>query len=296
MSSIGSISSSNWSNTQALQGNRQARMQERMFQKADVDGSGGVDSTELQALLDKAAKKTGTSVDSSSATDLLSKSDSDKDGSLSSDELDSVMKSIFPPPTSTQDFLQSRGTGSTSSGDSTDDLFGKIDTDGSGGISKTELQSFTDQVKQDQGSSSTNGPSADDMMSKLDSDSSGELSQSELQAGRSSGKAHGHDGGMPAPPPGGMGGAGGTSQTSDSSSYDPLDTNKDGVVSEAERAASNSQATTLQDLFKSADSDSNDSLNGTELNKLVQQLTKQYSQIASVDFGNSSGSIINIAA
>lgn len=294
MSSIGSVSSSNWSNTQALQGNRQARMQERMFQKADADGSGGVDATELQTLLDKAAKKTGTSSDSS-ATELLSKSDGNKDGSLSSDELDSVMKNMFPPPSSTQDFLQTRGSGSASSSQSTDDLFGKIDSDSSGGISKTELQSFTDKIKQDQGSSSTSDTSVDDMIAQLDSDSSGELSQTELQAGSSSGKAHGH-GGMPPPPAGGVDAASSASQSSGSANLDPLDTNEDGVVSAAERAAASSASTAIQDLLKAADGDANGSLNATEIGKLAQHLTEQYAKIASSDFGPGTGSTINVTA
>ena len=298
MSSIGSVSSSNWSNAQALQGNRQARMQERMFQKADADGSGGVDATELQTLLDKAAKKTGTSSDSS-ATELLSKADGNKDGSLSSGELDSVMKSMFPPPSSTQDFLRTRGSGSASSSQSTDDLFGKIDSDSSGGISKTELQSFTDKIKQDQGSSSTSDTSADDMITQLDSDSSGELSLTELQAGSSSAKAHGH-GGMPPPPPpppaGGVDAASSASQSSSSTNLDPLDTNEDGVVSAAERAAASSASTAIQDLLKAADGDANGSLNATEIGKLAQQLTEQYAKIANSDFGPSTGSTINVTA
>ncbi len=296
MSSIGSVSSSNWSNTQALQGNRQARMQERMFQKADADGSGGVDATELQTLLDKAAKKTGTSSDSST-TELLSKSDGNKDGSLSSAELDSVMKSMFPPPSSTQDFLRTRGSGSASSSQSTDDLFGKIDSDSSGGISKSELQSFTDKIKQDQGSSSTSDASVDDMITQLDSDSSGELSQTELQAGSSSGKAHGH-GGMPPPPPpaGGVNAAGSAIQSGSSANLDPLDTNEDGVVSAAERAAASSASTAIQDLLKAADGDANGSLNATEIGKLAQQLTEQYAKIASGDFGPGTGSTINVTA
>ncbi|MEO0002984.1 MAG: hypothetical protein RLZZ22_676 [Pseudomonadota bacterium] len=251
MSSIGSVSSSNWSNTQALQGNRQARMQERLFQKADADGSGGVDSTELQTLLDKAAKKTGTS-SNSSAADVLSQSDSNKDGSLSSDELDSVMKSMFPPPSSTQEFLQARGT-----------------TSGSGSAEESSEQA------------------------------SSESSQA-LQASGATGKAHGH-GGMPPPPPpaGGVDAANSASQSSDSADLDPLDTNEDGVVSAAERAtasAASSASTAIQNLFKSADADADGSLNATEIGKLAQQLTEQYSRIASSDFGPSTGSTINVTA
>lgn len=57
--------------------------------------------------------------------------------------------------------------------------FSKIDTDGNGGLDKTELQSMLDKGPQGvQGSGST-----DDLFSKLDSDGDGSISQSELDTG-----------------------------------------------------------------------------------------------------------------
>jgi Ca2+-binding EF-hand superfamily protein len=86
---------------------RQSAMKARMFGKADTDGSGGVDQTELQNLFDKVAKKTGATA--ASASEQFSKMDTNGDGSLSSDELSAGMKSLMAPPKSTVDFAQRQG-------------------------------------------------------------------------------------------------------------------------------------------------------------------------------------------
>jgi EF-hand domain pair len=83
------------------------RMKEKLFAKVDADGSGSVDKTELQGLLDKVAGKSGAAA--SNAEDLFSSIDSNGDGSLDADELDQGMKSLMPPPSDTLAFAQSRG-------------------------------------------------------------------------------------------------------------------------------------------------------------------------------------------
>lgn len=82
-------------------------MRQRMFAKADADGSGGVDEAELQQMLSKVSERTGQDV--GQASDLMTKWDSDGDGGLSSDELDTGMKSLMPQPSSTMEFAQMRG-------------------------------------------------------------------------------------------------------------------------------------------------------------------------------------------
>lgn len=295
MSSISGLGStgSAWGQM-PTQGARQARMQERMFQKADSDGSGGIDATELQAALDTVSEKTGASL-STSAADLLTQSDSNGDGVLSSDEMASAMQSVMPPPPSTMEFAQTR----SGQGGGDDDLFGKVDTDGNGSISESELQSLMDKMASD-GKSTTSGeaPSASDMIAKLDTDGDGALSESEFAAGKPQGGPPGGGmgegmramGGMPPPPPGGMGGA--SDSASSSGSYDPLDTNQDGVVSMAERLAGG-DATSVTDLFKSIDSDGDGTLSSTEVDSFMQQLTEQYSQVASGNFSTSTGSNVN---
>lgn len=81
------------------------RMKEQLFAKVDAEGSGGVDKTALQGLLDKVASRSGAAA--GSAEDLFAGIDSD--GSVSADELDQGMKSLMPPPSDTVAFAQSRG-------------------------------------------------------------------------------------------------------------------------------------------------------------------------------------------
>jgi Ca2+-binding EF-hand superfamily protein len=111
ISGVGGTSSA-WSATAS---SRASAMRDKMFAKVDSDGSGSVDQTELQSMLDHISSKTGTSV--GSAADLMSKMDSDGSGSLSQSELESGMKSLMPPPSSTVSFAQQRG--GTSGGDGT---------------------------------------------------------------------------------------------------------------------------------------------------------------------------------
>ena len=105
ISAVGGASSA-WADYGSSRANA---MKEKMFAKVDQDGSGGVDKTELQGMLDEIGQKSGTSL--GSADDLLGKMDSDGNGSLSQDELDSGMKSLMPAPSSTLDFAQQHSGG-----------------------------------------------------------------------------------------------------------------------------------------------------------------------------------------
>lgn len=274
MSTISGVSSTSsaWSNMSAIR----SQMQAKMFAKADTDSSGGVDKTELQSLLDDVTKKTGVTT-TSSIDELLKKMDADSNGSLSEDELSQGLKDILrpPPPPFAMDSAQS----SSDSTESDDDLFGKVDTDGNGSLSQDELQSLMDKMASDSGSStSTTSISISDMFAKLDTDSDGSLSQTEFEVGRPQG---GNEppgaGGMPPPPP--PGGAGGSSSVS-STTYDPLDTNEDGVVSTEELAAASTSADPLQALFEAIDSDGDNSISASESDAFIQQLTSQVAAVA----------------
>lgn len=129
-----------------------AQRAQARFAKIDTDGSGGVDATELQTVLDKLSQKTGT--DLGKAEDRLAAMDSDGDGSLSSAELDSGIKSLLPQPSSTMEFAQRMGDGpggpqgmpppppqgGEPSGDSTSGSTGTdpLDTNGDGVVSAQE--------------------------------------------------------------------------------------------------------------------------------------------------------------
>lgn len=270
MSTISGVSSAGdaWANMKA----QRSQMQAKMFTKVDTDSSGGVDKTELQSLLDDVAKKTGVT-NNSNTNELFSKMDSNSDGSLSSDELGQGMQSIMPPPPSTMDFAKARSASSTSG---EDDLFGKVDTDGNGSVSKEEMQSLMklmDKLASDSGLGSTSSSSSSDLFSKLDTDSDGSLSKAEFEAGRpQGGKGPQGAGGMPPPPPpGGAGGSGSASSTT----YDPLDTNEDGVVSAQERLAGSSSTDPLQALFKAIDTNSDSKTSTSESDAFIKQLTSQ---------------------
>lgn len=81
----------------------------------------------------------------------------------------------MPPPR-----MEGRGGGQKPS-------FSSIDTDGSGGLDKTEFTAMIEKgpegAQGTQGSSGTSSTSMDDLFSKLDADGNGSISQSELDAG-----------------------------------------------------------------------------------------------------------------
>lgn len=289
MTTISSVSSA-WSSASVQRASRPAPSPERLLSKIDTDGSGGVSDTELQGLLDDVAKKTGVS-SQTSAADLVKQYDANGDGSLNADELGQTMQSVLPPPPSTMAFAQSRSgdSSSTATGQAGDDLFGKVDSDGDGSVSKTELQALLEAMSG--GTASQMGVSSDEVFSQLDADGDGSLSEAEFDAGRPSGPGDAAGvmqamGGMPPPSggpggpggPGGAGGAAGASGSSQDTSYDPLDTNEDGVVSAAERLAggtSSVEQDAITALFNAIDTDGDASISTTESQAFIDQLTRQ---------------------
>lgn len=269
MTSIGSVSGagSSWQSA-GLQRNTSPIAAEKLLSKLDKDNSGGVDSKELQSLIDDVAQKTGVTLDTS-AKDILTQYDANGDGALSSEELGKAVKNLLQPPPTTMEFAQSRGMAG-------DDLFGKVDSDGDGSVSQDELQGLLE--KMSGGTASQTGTSSNELFTKLDTDGDGKLSQAEFDAGRPSGQsADMTGGGMPPPPPGGPGGPGGgqaTSSSGTSTTYDPLDTNKDGTVSLSERLAGSSSAQeAAKALFSAIDTDGDQKLSSTEAQSFIDQLT-----------------------
>lgn len=181
MTTIGAIggASSAWSSMAAARG----KMQEKMFEKVDADGSGGIDTAELQGLLDAVAKKTGAS-SGTDAGQLLAKLDSNGDGSLNSDELAEGMRDILPPP-STMEFAQSRGQ------EEEGERFSKLDTDGDGSLSQAEFEAGRPSSRMEGPGGMPPPPPPDEAASSgavqalfkaLDTDSDGGISQKESDA------------------------------------------------------------------------------------------------------------------
>ncbi len=281
MSSISSVSSS--SNAYTNASTHRAERQAKMFAKVDTDGSGGVDKTELQSLFTDISKKTGTTLD---AEKLFSSMDSNSDGSLSSDELAAGMKSVMPAPPSTLEFAHNRGekTGK-------DDLFSKVDSNSDGTVDKAEMTAFTDKMKAETGRDS---PISFDT---LDTDGDGKLTQTEFDAGRSgagtqrAGKGGHVEGAGGPPPPGGPTGVQGSASASasTSASFDPLDTNQDGTVSQLERLAG-----ALKDFVSSSDTGSSTATSSS--NDAILKLAKLVYEQISAGVSSQSASTVNATA
>jgi Ca2+-binding EF-hand superfamily protein len=147
-------------------------------------------------------------------------------------------------------------------------MFAKVDSNSSGGVDKTELQSLIDDVAKKTGV--TNSNSTDALFSKMDANSDGSLSTDELGKGMKD----------IMPPPSTMDFAQSRSDTSGSSGQDDLfakvDTDGNGSVSKDElqslmdKMATNSDtstpatATSSSDLFAKLDANGDDSLSATE--------------------------------
>lgn len=280
MTTISSVSSA-WSSASVQRASRPAPTPERLLSKIDADGNGGVSDTELQGLLDDVAQKTRVS-SQTSAADLVKQYDSNGDGNLNADELGKTMQSVLPPPPSTMAFAQSRGDSDTATSQAGDDLFGKVDSDGDGAVSKTELQALLEAMSG--GTASQVGVSSDDVFSQLDADGDGSLTQAEFDAGRPSGATGEAGGGMQAmggmpPPPGGPGGA--SASANSTTTYDALDTNKDGEVSLTERLAGSTSSVeqdAITALFNAIDTDGDASISASESKTFIDQLTSQLQQ------------------
>lgn len=179
--------------------------------------------------------------------------------------------------------------------------FAKADTDGSGGVDASELQTVLDKLSQKTG---TDLGKAEDRLAAMDSDGDGSLSSSELESGIKSllpqpsstvefaqrmGGGHGGPGGaqgMPPPPPKD---AQSSDSTSSSASTDPLDTNGDGVVSAQERMAGE-LSQVLQQAVKAGDSDGDGSLSSSEVDGLAQKLSATLDQMLGKTQASSSSS------
>jgi len=266
ISSINNTSGDGWAQFRAARAATQNRIQNDLLSKVDADGSGSIDSSELQSALNTIATKTGVTINTT-ATDLLAKADGNGDGSLDAAELDKALQSVLPPP-STMEFAQSRSADSTSArGQAGDDLFSTVDADGSGSIDQSELTALMEAMAQDDTSSTSSANDA--QFAKLDTNGDGNLSQAEFDAGRPSGGPGGPGGpqgagGMPPPP----------TSSSDNNSYDPLDTNHDGVVSASELAAASGTTSTdpLAALFDAVDTDGDQQLSASETDALAKQV------------------------
>lgn len=231
---------SNWSGTQP------SRMEGRgggkpSFSSIDTDGSGGLDKTELQAMIDKGPRGAQRAQQSTQGSDSTS------------------------------------GT----SGLSTDDLFSKLDSDGDGTISQTELDTGMKPPGQD-------SQSSQNAFGGMGMDTQGFAAM-----------MGGMMGGMPPPPPPGDG---------DSFSLSQLDSDQDGSITKAEFGLSSSTSSsstpsssstsatdeTQQALFDMIDSDKSGDISKAEASSFqdkMKALFETMQQMGAQQFGSSSSSL-----
>ncbi|MDE2592654.1 MAG: EF-hand domain-containing protein [Burkholderiales bacterium] len=164
------------------------------FSKIDTDGSGGLDQTELKAMLEKGPQ----SANGVNASDMFSKLDTDGDGSVTESELKSGLK----PPSNddqvqqggwgamgmdTQSFASMMGGGMSGMGpmqgppppppnddqsSSISDAINSLDSDGNGSVSSSEFGI----------SSSDTNSTQKALFDSIDTDKDGSLSTKETNA------------------------------------------------------------------------------------------------------------------
>ena len=217
---------------------------QKFFSKADANSDSSLSKDELLSALEGTSVSSDSDKLSSAVDSLVGSLDSDKNGSLSSTEFSSFSSQFDYGSGSA--LLAAQEQASAMQQQFAQNLYSSLDSDSSGGISSDELTS----VLTSAGQSSTDAAS---LFSSLDSDEDGSISQDELSSALKEADAN-----RPPPPPpppandtgtasasdSGTDSTSSTSSTSSSSSssagttsYDPLDTNKDGYVSEQERMA-----------------------------------------------------------
>ena len=171
-------------------------------------------------------------------------------------------------------------------------MFAKVDTDGNGSVNQAELDTMLSDVSQKTGTTLGDGQA---LFTQMDSDADGNLTSDELQQGMKqilpppSTVDFAQAAGGPKGPrgPGGPGGAGGA-PAADTASYDALDINKDGTVSELERLAG-----ALKELAATDPGDGSSTAAQSEIAKLAQKL---YDQISANFLEETSDASLNAAA
>jgi Ca2+-binding EF-hand superfamily protein len=259
---------------------RLTKSKEQIFNRMDQDGNGGIDKSELAAVLEKMSEKTGTTVDTDQ---LFSQYNSDDDKELSQDETKNLMESLRTEASQLggmQAMPGMMGMGGMQGGPppgpppDSEQMFKDTDTDSSGGVSQDELQALLDKTK------SSTGQSTDvlELFETYDSDGDGELNADETKSALESLMSSNQDAGgmremgpMPPPPP------------DFSRMFQDADTDSDGSIGKSELQAiadkfSNGSTTSpsinIEELLAQNDSDSDGKLDESEAKNAIDSLFK----------------------
>ena len=243
---IGSVShyTSYTSSVSSTSNTRSQQFQKELLSKLDTNSDGSVDQDELDSALSQKSDDGLLVSLSKNFADL----DSDESGSLSSEEMAAMAPPPPPPPPRDQ----------APETELADALISALDTDGDGAIGSDELSTGLTSA----------GSSADssEIFSALDKNEDGVVSQDELMASLA----------PPPPPP---------QQAADEALFSQLDTDSDGSISASELSsalqASESTSSTSTDtsaaLLKVLDSDSSGGVSSDELKAALQAGREQTS-------------------
>jgi Ca2+-binding EF-hand superfamily protein len=165
---VSGISSSSSFSTASL-----SEMRQKMFNKIDTNSDGSIDKTEMSALLQQSTTQNTSGL----VDEIFSKQDTDQNGLISLIESNSAMEKLgqemkqgggisavsgMPPsPEKVFDMADTNKDGVVSkeelaavigqNGGNIDELFSKVDTDGDGFISRTEDETFRQQMTEGMG-------------------------------------------------------------------------------------------------------------------------------------------------
>lgn len=154
---------------------------QEMFNRVDKDGSGGIDADELSAMTEKMAEHTGETIDVDS---LMETYDSDGDGVLNEEETHEAMESLReemgPPPGGGRPPMGGPIADASGPmpgmGPSPEEMFNKVDEDGSGGVDADELSTMAEEMAERTGETID----VDSLMEAYDSDADGALNEEEM--------------------------------------------------------------------------------------------------------------------
>lgn len=146
-----------------------AQMRQQMFSRIDSNGDGKHDKDELVAMVAKGPQG-APSVD-----DILSKFDTDGDGTISESEFEAAappeQKMKGPPP-------MMGGMGGMATADFLEQMFSSIDTNGDGVHDKDELAAMV-------ANGPEGAPGVDEILERFDTDGDGAISKAEFDADHS---------------------------------------------------------------------------------------------------------------
>ncbi len=168
-------------------------MADRMFSRIDGNRDGGIDKAELTSALGRFAPKDGSGDTRSIVDKMFATFDADGSGSLSQQETRTGLEKLKQQLESQFQQLRASDAGPPPPKTSGNDPFGRMDADGSGGLSTTEFGAAAQ--------TTTQSAMLEKLFSKIDKDGDGSITRAESDQWRKAlDKARPSEAGGPRPP------------------------------------------------------------------------------------------------